>query len=326
MPNRTDSDVSAQPPTASTATTAAPQPLPPLEVLVGEIVGIGADALQEIKAGEWVLTRYGQEEEPRVSDLELARHLGYSEPRAIRKLIKRMISQDRLPGEIHVRSTMSRTSMPRGGVREVYEEAYSVTEKQALKVSTQSKTPKANQITDRLIDVYIAVRKGTPPAQPSLATPAPSHLPLEILKAQQALNAQQHVSAQARMRHRLVFDLLDDPGLSPENKRELRIKTLEALDGNGPWLGVRPNEQPARPTVLVTAQGIPSERSLTCSDMEAMWRVPKATIGRVAKSKGIQTPPHAYMTEHASNEGHPYVMWHYSPVAVNALREHFGRA
>lgn len=94
--------------------------------------------------------------EPMVQDLELAKKLGYKEPRAIKKLIKRMVEAGQLAPET-VWDTVSQT--PSGGRPS---QVYHLSEKAALKVITRSETTIADQITDEMIDVFIDARQGKP--------------------------------------------------------------------------------------------------------------------------------------------------------------------
>lgn len=96
------------------------------------------------------------DEEPRIRDTDLASWLGYAEPRMVRKLIKRMWPGNKGP---HVRSTVERTSMPKGGAREVTVLVYWLTEAEALKVIARSETPIADAVLDEIIAVYMAVRR-----------------------------------------------------------------------------------------------------------------------------------------------------------------------
>lgn len=125
------------------------------EILVGEIVGSGAEARQEIKVKDWTLTRVGQQEEPLVEDLVVARRLGYKKPEDIRRLIKRMVTAGQLYGEVF--STVEKTSGTKGGRPSV---TYYLTKKQGLKVTTHSETENADKVVDELIEVYLAVEEG----------------------------------------------------------------------------------------------------------------------------------------------------------------------
>lgn len=90
--------------------------------------------------------------EPEIDDLSIADRLEYAQHRDIRKLIKRMINNGQLT-ESHVRATVAR--LPNG----IKSTAYYLTEKGCLKVIVKSETKMADEITDEIIDVFIAARK-----------------------------------------------------------------------------------------------------------------------------------------------------------------------
>lgn len=91
----------------------------------------------------------GEDSEPRIRDLELAKRLGYGRPLDIRELIKR--NEARLGVIRTVRKTSERGGRP--GVE------YWLTERQALFVTTQSRTEQAADVSMLLVDAFIAVRK-----------------------------------------------------------------------------------------------------------------------------------------------------------------------
>jgi DNA segregation ATPase FtsK/SpoIIIE-like protein len=157
-----------------------------MEVVIGEVVGKGDGSCQEIKVNDWTLTRYGEEGEMLFEDLLVARKLGFSQPRDLRKLIKRMIAQGRIPGQVLQRATVARYESKPGVWQEREETQYHLTRKQALKVATQSKTEKADEITNEMIDVYDAAQRGLlqPVQQGPVAVPQPTNLiPLEQAQA-----------------------------------------------------------------------------------------------------------------------------------------------
>ena len=90
-----------------------------------------------------------------VEDLELAGRLGYERPRKIRDLIKRMLESGQLAPET-VCPTVGQTSAQGGRPSTIYW----LNEKAALKVITKSETAMADAITDEIIDVYMAARRG----------------------------------------------------------------------------------------------------------------------------------------------------------------------
>lgn len=105
----------------------------------------------------WTLATDG--EEPRVRDLDLADRLGYDRPRKVRELIDRMIGIGEI-SDVHVRPTVGRTSMPRGGERETTVNEFWLTEEQALLVSVSSQTPRAMEVRKALVKLFVAFRKG----------------------------------------------------------------------------------------------------------------------------------------------------------------------
>jgi len=91
--------------------------------------------------------------EPRIRDLDLAERLGYDRPRKIRELIKRMIDSREITG-IHERPTAGRTSMPRGGEKEVATVEYWLDEDQALLTCMRSDAPRAAEVRRVMIQVF----------------------------------------------------------------------------------------------------------------------------------------------------------------------------
>lgn len=108
----------------------------------------------------WTLSKLSSDDdEPVIAAEVLGEKLGFTEPRAIRRLIKRMAGSGKLP-EVCVRGIVSRTQMPTGGVRETKVNEYFLTEAQALKVIAKSETEIADKILDEIIGVFVKVRKG----------------------------------------------------------------------------------------------------------------------------------------------------------------------
>lgn len=94
--------------------------------------------------------------EPRIRDIDAATRLGYSRPRDVRKVIKRIWPENKAP---YVRATMARSQTPTGGTREVSVKEYWLTEAELLKLIARSETPVAEAILDEMIAVYMAVRR-----------------------------------------------------------------------------------------------------------------------------------------------------------------------
>jgi hypothetical protein len=96
----------------------------------------------------------------RIRDIDLAERLGFDRPRDIRKLISRMVEKGTLPN-VHVRATVARTSMPRGGAREAEVEEYWLDRIEALLVVMKSETSEADRwcrviaaVFDRVLSQY----------------------------------------------------------------------------------------------------------------------------------------------------------------------------
>lgn len=98
--------------------------------------------------------------EPRVHDLHLAECLGFSEPRAIRKLIKR--NEAKL-SQLGTRSTVSRVTITGQPSEEYY-----LNKKQAIFIAMKSETDKAFEVQEDIIHVYDAYTNGTAPVTVSL--------------------------------------------------------------------------------------------------------------------------------------------------------------
>lgn len=94
------------------------------------------------------------DKEPMIQDLHLADRLGYSRPTKIRDLIKRMLDKGQLKPD-QVFTTVGKTS--NGGRQSI---SYHLSEKACIKVITRSETTKSDEITDEVIDVFIAARLG----------------------------------------------------------------------------------------------------------------------------------------------------------------------
>lgn len=93
--------------------------------------------------------------EPMIQDLELANRLEYERPRSIRDLVKRMLKDGKL-NEINICRTVRQTT---GEVGRPSEEFW-LSEFACLKVTTQSETAKADEITDEIIRVFIDAKNG----------------------------------------------------------------------------------------------------------------------------------------------------------------------
>lgn len=86
-------------------------------------------------------------DEPRIRDLDLAERLGYERPHEIRRLIERHSKK------LGLCVTVTKSHGGRPGVE------YWLTERQALFITTQSRTDRAADISMMLVDAFIAIRK-----------------------------------------------------------------------------------------------------------------------------------------------------------------------
>lgn len=93
--------------------------------------------------------------EPRIHDLALAEHLGFDEPRMIRKLIKR--NEPKLL-KFGVCATVSQTSGELGGRPSV---EYYLNQKQAIFICMKSETEKAFDVQADIVRVFDAYLVGT---------------------------------------------------------------------------------------------------------------------------------------------------------------------
>lgn len=98
--------------------------------------------------------------EPMIQDLELAIRLEYERPRAIRDLIKRMLKDGKL-NEINICRTVRQIQGEAGRPSE----EFWLSEFACLKVTTQSETEKADEITNEIIQVFIDAKNGKRPVQ-----------------------------------------------------------------------------------------------------------------------------------------------------------------
>lgn len=110
----------------------------------------------------------GEDDVPRVRDLELGERLGYERPRKFRELVERLL-RDGILNDIDVRPTVGRTRI---GIAERDILEYHLTERGALKAIVKSETARAVEITGQVIDVYLAARESARPS-PVVAAPAP---------------------------------------------------------------------------------------------------------------------------------------------------------
>lgn len=162
------------------APTTAPKPAAPETI---RVTREGNGTYELLLKPEWA------DGEPRARDLDLARWLEFKRPREIRQLIERhrgRIAPMEFRGTVPrnpsdpVSAAVAETS-PKGGRPE--ETRYLLTEREALFIASQSRTPKALDVTQRVIDVFVLARRGqlratgtatlpgAPPSAPSLPAP-----------------------------------------------------------------------------------------------------------------------------------------------------------
>lgn len=94
------------------------------------------------------------EDEPRILDVELARHLGIIRERDIRAVIANNRDELELHGSLRVETANPGIQGGRPG------SAYYLNEGQALVICALSRTPKAAQVRKQIIDVFMAWRRG----------------------------------------------------------------------------------------------------------------------------------------------------------------------
>jgi hypothetical protein len=121
--------------------------------------------------------------EPRILDLTLAEHLGFTRPRTIRQLIERSMAELESYGLIAARCSAYRNRQ--------YTE-YWLNETQALVVCVLSRTERAAEVRRALITVFTAWRRGQL---------APDGLPGELTRAQRkAINSRAYALASEEIR------------------------------------------------------------------------------------------------------------------------------
>lgn len=106
--------------------------------------------------------------EPMIEDMELAHRLGYSQPRDIRKIIKRMIET----GDLRSQDYRAKSSRSVGGESVVFH----LSEAGSLHVATRSETENARDIRHQLIDVFIEYRQGNLPTTHQIKSVGPLEL------------------------------------------------------------------------------------------------------------------------------------------------------
>lgn len=111
----------------------------------------------ETSINGYVVRRDLGDTEPRIHDLDLGKRLGYAHPISVRKLIRQLRDDGKLPGV----SQISVSAIRADGLPSKPSLEFWLTEKQALKVIAKSGTDVADAILDEVIAVFIAARNGT---------------------------------------------------------------------------------------------------------------------------------------------------------------------
>lgn len=143
----------------------------------------------------WTLAHV-QGEPRRIQDLELAKRLGYSRPRDIRKLITKMIETGQLHDVLDL-GPARRSVAPNSGpernpafAAKTEEHEYWLTRNQALKVAARSETPPADALLDEMIQVFELAIDGKLQAQPQQLSPLEMwRMALESAEAQERKTA-----------------------------------------------------------------------------------------------------------------------------------------
>ena len=124
-------------------------------------------ALAVQRVNDWSLMPPAEgDDEPRVRDVDLGERLGYAEPRAIRKLIRRLVEKGEIAG-ILTRDTVERVARSGRGSVNIEATEFWLTEREALMVCSASDAPNAPVVRAALVDLFIAWRRGK--LQPSAA-------------------------------------------------------------------------------------------------------------------------------------------------------------
>lgn len=159
--------------------------------------------------------------EPYIPDTELGKRLGFQRPRAIRQIIKRWQKAGALRG---IRCVARQESAPHRVARNVPAIQFFLSEVDALFIITKSETDVAIQVTQQIIDVFMAWRRGQlaqPKTDPAIGQALAAIQ--EELKAIRALNAHiakavgiplpGSIAREAKSRNRRHCSLEKHPGI-----------------------------------------------------------------------------------------------------------------
>lgn len=119
---------------------------------------MGENKFESLAIDGWELVKFEGEDEPRILDTDLGQRLEYGRERNIRKMIKKLHEDGKLPGVLRA-LRRERTQMPTGGVRETEVEAYYLDERNALRVIRHCDTEKADSVMEEVISVYLKVKR-----------------------------------------------------------------------------------------------------------------------------------------------------------------------
>ena len=243
---------------------------------IPEVLVRSDDERTVITCGAWEMSRWADTSggDVLVRDIDAAARLGFAEPRMIRKLIKRIWPENQ---GVHVRSTVERTSMPRGGERTTTVNEFWLTEAQLLKVVARSETPVAEAILDDMIRVYMAVRRAlaAPPAPPIVAPTVATPL----------LPARRRVPAQGLA---AIITEFDGQGLATVRLDDGRIGWIART--LGPIVGIAPHVaiNAARKLRRVGGDGADAlaRLILTAETRQVLTTITRASVG----VRGIEVP------------------------------------
>ena len=200
------------------------------DITFSPIIGEGAAAHRIARVADaFIFDVPCSDNEPRIRDLDLAEKLGFTQPRDIRKLIKRFVSAGDLPG-VDWRATVARQSTGNGASREYTTQEAWLTEAQALFVIAKSETEKAKHLLREMIAVVMLVRRGL------LRMSANDELAADVasLKVQTAANTQAIADLT-----KLVTTTLSEFGKA----LTAVVSDVAAIRANQHGAGERPGEQ-----------------------------------------------------------------------------------
>lgn len=134
-----------------------------MDAVTVEEHGAGAEARRVMRFGEMALTAFvgAGDAEPRASAADVAAWIEFGRLRDFKKLVARHEAAGNV--RPYWRDTVARQSTGNGATREYVSREAWLGEEDALFIVSQSGTPKATAITKKMIEVFVAVRRGTMP-------------------------------------------------------------------------------------------------------------------------------------------------------------------